>query len=393
MLISFDHAKKILREAMTDYGSEELSLINCAGRVLRSELIVDRDFPAFDRVMMDGYALRAAELSQQRLFRVRSQALAGQARGMLDERAYSCVEVMTGAPMPTHADAVVPFEATKKVIDGWISIDEGYEAKVGQFIHRAGIDARQGDVALTRGCLIGSREMGVAASCGATTLTVARVPRIIIQPTGDELVPVDQLPGPSQIRHSNGYALAAALQAMHCSAEIMPIMSDQESLTELKNRMMGAELILITGAASKGRHDFVPSYLNAMGARCLFHGVAQRPGKPMGAWQTCEGKIVIALPGNPVSAMMGFYAIVMPALQATFGQKIGLPRMVQLDSTPEYSQDFTRHLPVRWERDGVVKIIHLHNSGDFMGLLGSDGWITLHSGNISHQQYEFHEWS
>jgi molybdopterin molybdotransferase len=390
-MISYQQAKDRLIEQMPDYGAERCCWKNAVGRLLREPVWVDRPLPPYDRVMMDGYAMRASDLAVDSLFRVKGVAWAGKAASALSDEPFSCMEVMTGAALPIGADVVIPVEKTERWGDGIIRISDKAMREVGTFIHRAGSDARAGDIALEVGRKIGSREMGVIASCGATSLSVARLPKIAIQATGDELVAVEQMPMDHQIRQSNGHALLAGLTAVGFAAEVLPTLADDASADEIQQKWQGYDLVIVTGAVSMGKKDFVPRAMQDLGYDCLFHGVAQRPGKPLGVWKKSD-QMIIALPGNPVSALVGLHAMVLPALRKAIGMNDAVPRMVSLQGKISTPPGLTLHLPVCWVGNEQVGAAPAGNSGDFMGLLRSDGWITLPADACSKQQYEFHEW-
>lgn len=252
-MISYQQAKDRLIEQMPDYGAERCCWKNAVGRLLREPVWVDRPMPPYDRVMMDGYAMRASDLAVDSLFRVKGVAWAGKAASALSDEPFSCMEVMTGAALPIGADVVIPVEKTERWGDGIIRISDKAMREVGTFIHRAGSDARAGDIALEVGRKIGSREMGVIASCGATSLSVARLPKIAIQATGDELVAVEQMPMDHQIRQSNGHALLAGLTAVGFAAEVLPTLADDASADEIQQKWQGYDLVIVTGAVSMGK--------------------------------------------------------------------------------------------------------------------------------------------
>jgi molybdopterin molybdotransferase len=227
--------------------------------------------------------------------------------------------------------------------------------------------------------LLGSREIGVAASCGAAWIEVSKLPRIQILATGDELVAVDETPQAHQIRQSNASAIACALQRAGYQVAACARLRDElaESAEAMRSALEASDWLIITGAVSKGARDFVPALLDSLGCRGLFHGVAQRPGKPAGCWIGPARQVVMALPGNPVSALTGLHAFVLPALAVASGLPLPRPRRVipagRLDGLP----GMTQHLPVKLGPDGRAEAAPTGNSGDFIGLLRSDGFVTL----------------
>ncbi len=378
-MISFGEALGRLLAAVPRGGTERVRIENTAGRVLRQSIVADREFPPFDRVMMDGFALRSAEWTAgTRVFQVAGQAMAGMPQVGLPEEEGTCVEVMTGAPCPVGADCVVPVEELVGMEEGGARFRDGAAPVSGKFIHARGSDVAAGTVLLEEGTVLGAREVGVAASCGFAWLEVSKLPTISVVATGDELVSVDETPLPHQIRQSNAHAVAAALaRAGFPAANVGTVCDDEEvAVAVLAERLAAGDWLILTGAVSKGARDFVPVVLGELGCTELFHGVAQRPGKPAGCWIGPKGQIVMALPGNPVSAITGLHAFVLPALARAVGleEKAGR-RVVPVDCRG--LEGMTQHLPVVLRTDGRVEAAPTGNSGDFIGLLRSDGFVTL----------------
>jgi molybdopterin molybdotransferase len=205
------------------------------------------------------------------------------------------------------------------------------------------------------------------------------LPKIAVLATGDELVAVDEIPEPHQIRQSNAYSISAALQRAGYAPRHTGCLSDDEAAARpvVEKLLAENDWLIVTGAASKGGRDFVPALLGELGCRRVFHGVAQRPGKPAGCWVGPADQVVLALPGNPVSALTGLHVFVLPGLAVASGRPLPAPRMVALDGRLVALPDFTRHLPVKLRADGRAEPAAIGNSGDFIGLLRSDGWITV----------------
>lgn len=379
-MTSFPEALDLLLRNSPLMPVESCRLENAAGRVLRAPLMADREFPAFDRVMMDGYALRFSDwFAGHRSYRVTGSAPAGKAVAALSEKIGTCLEVMTGAPCPQGADCIVPIEEVEERGPEAVKFREAVNPVAGRFIHFAGSDATAGRVLLEPGMLLGSREIGVAASCGASWLQVSKVPNIAVIATGDELVAVDVSPEPHQIRQSNAHSLAAALRLADYPPQHVGVVNDDVSVARPLFEKLLAEhdWLVLTGAVSKGAHDFVPSLLVDLGCRKVFHGVAQRPGKPAGCWIGTRGQVILALPGNPVSALTGLHTLLLPALATASGLVASSPRRVVMEDRSQQLPDFTRHLPVTIRADGRAEPAGTGNSGDFIGLLRSDGLITL----------------
>lgn len=392
-MISFPQAFALTLQHAPRMGVERCAIENASGRVLRSAVVADRDFPPYDRVMMDGFALRwSAIQAGVRKFLIGNSAPAGHAQVALPEAFDGCSEVMTGAVLPAGAECIVPVEWTRRVGDTVFLLDEKSLIEQGRFIHRCGSDRQQGEEILLPGMLLGSREMGVAASCGAHQLDVSRQPCIAVIPTGDELVVVDTIPQPHQIRQSNGYAIAAALQRDGYACEVIQPWRDTGEREKWWDDLSKYDWLIFTGAVSMGRHDFLPRWLEEMSCEKIFHGVAQRPGKPMGFWRGAEGQAILALPGNPVSALTGLHTLALPAL-AVGSCRLPCPKRWVTAAEPFPGiPKMTQHLPVKVDADGRAHPAPCGNSGDFIGLLRSDGFVSISPDEPNQSAYVFTPW-
>ena len=394
-MVSYREALRLLLQIVPPAEIERCRIEHAGGRVLGESVVTDRPFPAFDRVMMDGYALRLADWeSGCRTFRVTGSAPAGKPAAALSEGAATCLEVMTGAQLPSGADGVVPVEEVAGDRDGNVTFFESAAPVAGRYIHRAGSDAAAGEIVLLEGRLLGAREIGVAASCGAATLGVSVRPRLAVLATGDELVAVDAVPLPHQIRQSNGHSLAAALKRAGYPAGHVGCIGD-EVLTArpaVEALLATHNWLVLTGAVSMGARDFVPTLLDDLGCRKVFHGVAHRPGKPAGCWVGPASQVILALPGNPVSALTGLHVFLIPALAAAAGAAVNGGRRVVMDDLSLQLADFTQHLPVTLGADGRATATTAGNSGDFIGLLRSEGFVTLPPRGAQDRAFSFTPW-
>ncbi len=394
-MISFPEALGLLLQHTPLLAVERCRLENACGRILREKVTADRPFPPFDRVMMDGHALRLADWQAgHRSFRVTGSAPAGRPAPALTADAATCVEVMTGAPCPAGADCIVPIEEVIESAAGSVKFSAAAAPLAGRLIHRAGSDAAVGAILLEAGTLLGSREIGVAASCGAAWLDVSCLPNIAVIATGDELVAVDAIPAAHQIRQSNGHSLAAALHRAGYPPREVAVRDDEVSTARpaLGKLLATHDWLVLTGAVSAGARDFVPSLLADLGCRKIFHGVAHRPGKPSGCWLGPGGQVILGLPGNPVSALIGLHVFLLPALAVASGLARPSPRRVVMDDRTLQLPDFTRHLPVTLRADGRAEPAATGNSGDFIGLLKSDGFVTLPPRGSSDAAFPFTPW-
>lgn len=352
-------------------------LAKAAGRVLREDILADRPLPPFDRVMMDGYALRYQSITDGvREFRVVGQCLAGEVAGQLPSGADVALEIMTGAPLPEGADVIIPYEETEKTAPG-IRLREGADIEPGQCIHRLGSDYAPQSKLVPAGSLMGPVEMGVAASCGYAELLVSPNPRIAVVGTGDELVPISETPAPHQIRTSNATAIESALGLARFHVGEMAHWPDdpQAGGGAMQSLLDHCDVVVIAGAVSKGQRDWIPGALDER-AEKIFHGVRQRPGKPMGLWRTSSGCTVFALPGNPVSAIVGLHRYVLPYLRKRDGQPAQPPLQVTLAEDIQFVPLLTCFLPVRLEVGRAIPQ-RINNSGDYARLVGTQGFVEL----------------
>jgi len=352
---------------------EAVSLLEAVGRVLAEAVVADRDQPPFDRSTRDGYAVRSADVAAGCGLRVVGALRAGESwRGdSLGEG--DAVEIMTGAPVPAGADAVLMVEHAA-LEAGVLRVAEGRTLRVGENVVPRGAEARAEAVVLPVGRVVSAAEVAVAASCGAAELRVFAKPRVAIVATGDELVELRETPEAWEIRNSNSYALAAMVTAEGGEAERLAIARD--TLEDLRARIAEgceADLLLLSGGVSMGKFDFVEEVLAEKGAEFFFTGALIQPGKPIvfgrlpkagGTWTYFFG-----LPGNPVSTQVCFHLFVAPMLRALAGRVDLAPRFVEatLSEDVKGGARVTRFLPAELvsEWDGVnVRVVGWQGSGD-----------------------------
>lgn len=378
-MLSVTDAFAITQQHLLTLPTETVSLADAHGRVLRQPVVADRDFPPFDRVAMDGIALRFTDWSAgRRTYRVAGMQRAGEPPRALAE-AGTCLEVMTGAMLPTGADTVIRYEDSR-VEDGQatVTIDD---VKDGQHVHHRATDRRAGDELLTTGTLLGPAALAVAASVGQVRLTVSVLPRVALISTGDELVDVADTPLPYQIRRSNTYLLRAALSSLGIAATLHHLPDDENVLTERLSALLTEnDVLILSGGVSAGKADFVPDVLTRLGVQRQFHQVEQRPGKPIWFGTTAD-KTVFALPGNPVSTVLCTYRYVLPYLRASLGLPLQPVSYAQLTEPFQFHPTLTYFLPVRLEStpDGRVLAHPLPGSGsaDFANLLEASAFMEL----------------
>lgn len=378
-LITPAEADALIRSNLPSIPTIVCPLNKCAGRILREPILADRPFPPFNRSMMDGYAIRSGALAEGQTFKVTRQVPAGSPQQSIDGELHHCAEIMTGAVVPSDADTVVPYEETEKVSEDTIRLTAAETIEKGDCIHPLGSDHTPGAALIEPGRLIGSREIAIAASCGYSSLQVAKIPAIAIVSTGDELVPVDAQPAAHQIRRSNDIAVETALARVQLHAQSQTHLPDDPEVCRqmLEGLMEANTFIIISGGISMGKKDFIPDTLTALGLTGHFHGVAQKPGKPMGYWSG-PGCGVFALPGNPISTLTCLHRYVIPAILVACGFAPNqTTQTVQLTEKCRARDHLTVFLPVALSPDQKASPRSGHNSGDMVSILQSDGLIEL----------------
>ena len=299
---------------------ERVPILEALGRVLAEEVVADRNIPPLPNSAMDGYAVRAADVARvPARLRVIAEAPAGRLCPV-EVGPGSAVRIMTGAPIPAGADAVVPFEHTRVVQDSscptadeWIEVLR--ETRPGANVREAGEDVRAGQVVLTPGRVLRPQEIGMLAALGRTEVAVIRRPRVAILATGDEVVPPWETPGPGQIRDANSYTVAAQVRRYGGIPLILGVARDEETLIKEGVRRALAEradLIVTSGGVSIGGFDLVKQVLAAEG-EMRFWSLNMKPGRPL-AFGVVGGVPLVGLPGNPVSAMIATELFVRPAV-------------------------------------------------------------------------------
>ena len=381
-LISIEQAESLIRDSLTAMPPVRVPLARSAGRILREPVIAERQQPPFDRVMMDGIAIDSTASDEGiREFVLGGVQAAGQGPLMLSDKT-ACIEIMTGAVLPTGCDAVIPVERIS-VIDGSAILEEGLVVTSGQHIHPRGSDYPRAKVLLEPGILIRAPEVAVIASAGmAEVLVSSKLSAGIISP-GDELIQPGLPIEDHQIRRSNDQAIAAGLERRgDLEAHCYPLVDDPEQVAaHIKKALEEDDLLVLCGAVSMGKFDFVPEVLAACGVKKIFHRIAQRPGKPFWYGVAANGKPVFALPGNPVSVLACTARYVLPAIDILRGAQnlpiYQLPLSMPLDFRPALGWLLAVQLAVSEKGELTAVPQPTNTSGDFAGLSGSDGIVEL----------------
>ena len=387
ILLPFDEARRVVQQQaakLTPTEPELISLLDAVGLALAEDLCADRDFPPFPRATRDGYAVRAADVQTvPARLRCLGTIKAGDDASQFKVAANEAVEIMTGAAVPSGADAVVMVEFTES--DGnCVAVKRA--VKPGENVVQAGAEARNGQVMVPRGTRVQHAVVAAAAAVGRPEVAAYRRPRVVILATGDELVDINLPPGPHEIRNSNSYSLAAQVYEAGGDATILPVARDEAAeLALLVRKGLEADLLLLTGGVSMGKYDLVEEVLASLGAEFFFTGVAIQPGKPLVFGQvTIEGSTTtfFGLPGNPVSTMVTFQLFVRPVLDALGGAKPEPLPFVQAHLTAAFSTKtgLTRFLPGRLcgsLASPEVEWVRWQGSGDLMSIVRSNCYIVV----------------
>ncbi len=370
--------------------AERVALSAAPGRVLAEPIVADEDQPQFARSTRDGYACRAGEAMAQRVLRIAGTTHAGEApSGPLP--AGAVWEIMTGAPVPADADAVVMVEHADGDGDS-VRLHSNLEIKPGDNVVARGAQARRGDELVATGVVVGPAQIALAASCGYAELSVYARPRVAILTTGDELVPIDRQPGPGQIRNSNAAMLAALVTAAGGEPLILPRAADTaEALDAALQEAQGADLLLISGGVSAGKFDLVEPALARKGAKFQFTGVRIQPGKPLvfGEMPRTASRPmpVFGLPGNPISSAATFLLFGAQVLAALAGRREFGPRFVAAQLAQETDRKskagLTRFLPASCAfargAKGLpqVETVRWHGSGDLAAFARANCFLVV----------------
>jgi molybdopterin molybdotransferase len=354
-----------VRPFVRELRTEVIPLEEAHSRVLAETVCAERDYPALQRSLRDGYAVQAK--GTPGMLSVRGEVRAGD-KEQAPITPGEALEIMTGAPVPMGADAVVMVEHVARGGDQ-VKIDQS--AEPGQFINRRGAEARQGDVLIPAQTKLDASHISVLAAEGRTSIQVVAKPRVAILATGDEIVALDQPPAPHQIRNSNSYMLAALVRATGGDAVILPVAIDAKaSLIPLLRIGLEYDLLLVTGGVSAGKYDLVKPALRELGVEFLFERVRIQPGQPT-AFGTANGKPVFGLPGNPGSSLITYQLFARAALDLLAGVTGPILPLLsaRFESPFRHKGGLTRFLPARLSVDGQhLRHISWQGSSDIPAL-------------------------
>ncbi len=406
VLPRYAQALKIALSVIPSMGLGKVLMVNAIGRVLGENVVADRDLPPFDRSAMDGFALRAEAFGAGKAFRIAGSVLAG---GVLPSDltlnpAQDVVRIATGAAVPGVFDAVVQIEKAVVSEDGGGQATVVFEVdavKPWMNIHRRGADAAAGSVVIPAGARLRPHHLGIAASVGAATISVARRPRVVVLSSGDEVRPPETAAAdlaPQQIRDSNGPMLVALLGAMGCEVLRHEHVADEAEAVQQACATAAAEadLVITAGGVSVGQRDLFPATWPTLGYEVVLHGVKMQPGKPVfvarpsgfsatrftanpGVAPPCSA-VVIGLPGNPVSVLATAHLFVWPMVRKMMRLDPALPwRRVWLASPvrPNAMREAFRAARFVGETRDQIEVVPWQGSGDLTHTATADGWVRL----------------
>jgi molybdopterin molybdotransferase len=376
----------VLRKVRPAGQTLSLAFECAAKRVLAEDVAADRDTPAMARSVRDGFAVRAADVPGE--LAVVGEVRAGE-RYPGEVRAGEAVEIMTGAPLPAGADAVVMVEHTRR-IDGRVAIERA--AEPGQFINPRGCEAKAGEVILRAGTRLDYSSVAMLASVGRTSVRVYRQPTVAIIATGDEIVQPQEVPQDFQIRNSNAWSLAVQVARAGGIPRLLPVARDTLGQTrEIVEQGLEFDLLLLSGGVSAGKHDVVEAALAELGAEFFFDRVLIQPGQPLVFGQAC-GRFFFGLPGNPASTMVTFEVFARAAVQRLGGEESPTLHMPWARLTRDFRHraGLTRFLPARLSDDGgSVTPVEWHGSGDVPAITRANAYLVT---DPDRPEYPAGEW-
>ena len=390
-MISVIQALQTVLNSAQDLGFEEIPFLKSVGRILKEAIFADRDFPPFNRVSMDGIVIDYNSFKNgQKSFKIEGIQAAGSAQIALKD-SKNCIEVMTGAVAPKNANTVVRYEDV--TIENGIATLNIDGISEGQNIHTKGKDGKSGDLLIQKNTIISAAEIGVLATVGKAFVKVARQPRVMIVSTGDELIGVAEIPLTHQIRRSNVFTLVSLLERLHVSSETSHIKDNKAILkSKIATYLKEYDVLLFSGAVSKGKYDFLPEVFEELIVEKLFHKVAQRPGKPF--WFGREkaivkndvssnnhqnNTIVFGFPGNPISTFVNCLAYFYPWYYKSVGLEVKEETAI-LAKDINFKPNLAYFLQVKLEnKKGQLMAFPIlgNGSGDLASLVHTDAFIQL----------------
>lgn len=366
--------------------AESVGLTSVRGRILREDILADADSPPFDKAIRDGFAVRWQDVAAiPSVLEVIGESRAGQAAGV-EVRKGTCCEIMTGAPLPDGADAVVMVEHTERIDSRSVRILRSVREAEG--LLRRSSEARAGERILSAGRKIALADIGALASVGKAEVLVSAKPRVAILATGDELVEVRQQPESGQIRNSNSYTLHTQVVEAGAEPVLLGIARDNHAdLREKIGRGLQEDMLLVSGGVSMGKYDFVEEIFAEFGVEVRFDKIAMKPGKPT-VFGSRGDTFVFGLPGNPVSTIVAFHMFVRPLILHLLKAEHESTKMAtaQLDSATKRDPARTAIVPavVRFQNGSYrIHAAPWKGSSDLAGMSRANALVVIPLGEGS----------
>lgn len=380
-MIEYDEALRLVLEGVPTnaLASERVPLLDAIYRFSAAPIVSDRSYPPFDRATMDGYAVHLADLDVDRPISINATVFAGDAQRSYD----GPVRIMTGAAVPIGADCVIPREEVDESQGDVISLTPKARISAGRNIARCGEDLQPGELIFPAGTQIDGTMIGLLAAIGEAHLLCSVSPRITIVSTGNEIVPIDERPQPTQIRNSNAATVQAFFKGRNVPVQrVQHLRDDATSAAPVLEECLHTDLLILSGGVSAGDADFVPGVLRALDVHQVFHGVAIKPGKPIWFGYRDGNRhrtLVFALPGNPVAVQVALSLFIEPLLRHWHGAPSATDLYLPLLGEARPDKRRMQILPgrlVSGPQPGV-EILATNGSGDIRALIGSDGLIFI----------------
>lgn len=375
-MINPNEALNLIQGLMVPLKVQKIAIQDALGLILAEDLRADRDFPPFNRAMMDGIAINNTALKK---WLIEDIAFAGEPQKHL-HKSDAAIEIMTGAPIPLECHSIIKIEEIVFVnIAGekWAEYIGKDLLNPGQFVHAQASDCKQNDLILSSGTKIGPVEIAIAATIGKSELSVFEKPGIAIFSTGDEIVAIDKRPEAHQIRSSNSAMLEATLRS-HGFSPTVAHFKDEKLVVEqsLESALESHEILLLSGGVSAGKKDFIPEVLEKLGFKPLFHKIAQKPGKPLYVGNRADGKLVFAFPGNPISTLTCFWIYFLPWM---LGNRLILST-ISVENLPLSNPKLDQWLPVKIKGE-QAETLKNNGSGDLIHWKFADGLVWQKAGS------------
>ena len=397
---AFDHPDDALRaigkKLVTVDLEADVPIEQCAGRVLADDVVADRDSPAANVSAMDGYAIQLIDLDPVNEVPISGESAPGAAPPPLN--AGSVVRIFTGAIVPDGCDAIVKREDTEELENRIRFRETALGTTAGEHIRYAGENAQAGSVVLGAGSLIQAAHLATMANFGCSRSAVHRRVKVSIITTGDEVADVTAAqPKPWQLRNSNRYSLAGVLaqRSWIDTPVIDHCQDDRGALSDMiAKRLSQSDAVLLTGGVSMGDYDYVPDVVQELGGKIIFHGLPIRPGKPILGAATDDGKLIMGLPGNPVSATIGCRRMALPLLAKQGGQTDWLLPC----PTVQLTGAGNKSIPLHWLRlaklndHGSAETVISQGSGDLVSLGQSTGFVAVPPNQSGEGPWPYYGW-